>query len=901
MTYGIAIGAAAAAIAALLGPTRVLQVAEWKSYDARMQIVADANAASPDIVVVEIDENSLEVYRDRLGRWPWSRDAHALLLRYLSAAGARLAVFDVLFPEPDPGDPVADTIFAETLDQFGLAVLALTFSPGSLDDALLWDAQRASEDPSRRQVPTLLRGFALGASQSGDPGATVPLTPFPYVEPPHPLFLRSAAGVGSITLGADPDGVVRWERLVYDHRGTLYPSLGLAAARLLDHERLGGLVSLAAGSLRVGQRALPVDGEGRLLIRWRGPYREGEHTTYPVYPMFHLLNSADQILKGLEPDVPLETFRDKIVLVGVTGVGTLEFDPRPTPLRPSDPGILVHATVIDNLLTGDVLRRAEDGANLALLGAAGVLAGVLTAAAGSGPAGAGAALGLLLVLAALGTWGLALGVWLDFVAPALAASLAAFGSMMANYATEGREKARVRELFSRYVPPEYVRRLADDFESVALGGERAEITILFSDIRGFTNLSERLPPSAVIEILNEYLERMSEVVFRHGGTLDKFIGDAVMAFWGAPVPIADHANKALTAALDMIAELDGLNARWKERGEPTELAIGVGLNTGPAVVGNIGSLTRKLDYTAIGDAVNLASRLESLNKTYGTTILVSESTLTAAGGGYATRAVEAVTVKGKKKPVNVFELLGREEDPAATGGSGPTLRGAMAAAALLVACATGASAQDERARWTDWLYVPGSWSAGQLVRSATSDADTEALALVAHVEAYSSLPRWRVEVSKLSDGETLEAPVVVIGGQTPPVVLTALGSAPLAEHAAAQDPLVPIAMSGFDADGGRASSERGRFVQVGSDGTVEAVIVRRPAARAEFSDDLLDTGAVGRLGSAAGRFGVHALGGERRGEVVASAGARGVARVRTVDGEVSTQTPRRCEGWRTYA
>lgn len=329
------------------------------------------------------------------------------------------------------------------------------------------------------------------------------------------------------------------------------------------------------------------------------------------------------------------------------------------------------------------------------------------------------------------------------------------------------------------MPPEYVRRLADDFESVALGGERAEITILFSDIRGFTNLSERLPPSAVIEILNEYLERMSEVVFRHGGTLDKFIGDAVMAFWGAPVPIADHANKALTAALDMIAELDGLNARWKERGEPTELAIGVGLNTGPAVVGNIGSLTRKLDYTAIGDAVNLASRLESLNKTYGTTILVSESTLTAAGGGYATRAVEAVTVKGKKKPVNVFELLGRKEDPAATGGSGPTLRGAMAAAALLVACATGASAQDERARWTDWLYVPGSWSAGQLVRSATSDADTEALALVAHVEAYSSLPRWRVEVSKLSDGETLEAPVVVIGGQTPPVVLTALGSAPL--------------------------------------------------------------------------------------------------------------------------
>ena len=189
------------------------------------------------------------------------------------------------------------------------------------------------------------------------------------------------------------------------------------------------------------------------------------------------------------------------------------------------------------------------------------------------------------------------------------------------------------------------------------------MAVLFSDIRGFTTLAGRLTPVETARLLTEYFSEMADCVFKHGGTLDKFIGDAVMAFWGAPIPTPDHARRALDAALDMLAELETLNARWTARGAPARIEIGIGINTGEAVVGNIGSLRHKLDYTAIGDAVNLASRLESQNKEFDTTVLVSESTVRKAGEGYRFRPVESVTVKGKTQAVNVFELEGRTGAP----------------------------------------------------------------------------------------------------------------------------------------------------------------------------------------------------------------------------------------------
>lgn len=887
LAYGVVTGVAAAAAAGILSLTYPVQLVERKSFDARTQLVADPGRASDGLVAIDIDENSLQVYADRLGRWPWSRDAHAALLSYAAAGGARLVVFDVLFPEPDLTSPATDSAFADELADARIGLIAMTFSPGDDQEALTWEQGLARYNPRRAEALDILERFRmpLASPDSGSSRAVAGIS-FPYPDTPDPMFLTHAAGVGGVNLNADPDGVVRWERLVYDRRGEMYPSLALAAARLLEPDRFGGSVRVENGALMFGTRTVPVGPDGRMLVRWHGSFRSDGQTTYVTYPAFVVLDSWESVMTGREPAVPLETFKDKVVFVGVTAAGATDFDVRATPVGAIEPGVLVQMTALDNLLAGDALRRVGTGTNMALVMLVGTATGLLTAVLGSGLLASAVAAALLVALLGGGTLLLSTGWWIDVVAPGLALALAFAGTMVANYMTEGREKRRVRDMFSRYVSPEYVRRLADDLESLELGGERAEITILFSDIRGFTSLSERLPASQVLSLLNEYLDCMTDVVFRHGGTLDKFIGDAVMAFWGAPVAVPDHAQRAASAALEMIRELDRLNERWREQGSSSVLAIGIGINTGEAIVGNIGSLERKLDYTAIGDPVNLASRLESLNKEFGTSVLVSENTAHVLGEDFDLQRVESVTVRGKAEPVDVYELRDRREPKRATPGAG---KGALISALLLglLALPGGAGAQESgRSRWTDWVYRPGSWAGGQLVRASTTDPETDSLALLARVEVYSSPPRWRLEVARMEEGQGLSNPVVVVGGTDEPVVLSELGSTPLAEHAIAEDSAVSLILGDFSPSGDPLHPPPARLIEAGADGEITLVLLRRPVARAEFGDDLFSTGSVGRLARSLGRFGVGELGGERDAAVVASAGPRGVARVRTVDGEI---------------
>lgn len=646
---GLAVGAAVALILAVLHGTYPLQSLELKTLDWRFRTLHDRTRADTSIVIVDVDELSLDLLRGSVGRFPWPRDVWAMVVRYLSAGGARVIAFDFGFPDPDLPNPKRDSAFAAEARAAGNVVQTLSFQQE-------FDTGGARLAAFREDGVALARLTDFAWPVSGLPAGEV----FQGVEHPYRALLDASRAVGSINFTPDAvDGTARRVPLLYAFRGRAYPALGLAAAAVADSARFrSGPARWGARSLGLGALAVPLDGGG-LLLNWRGPYRDPKAgvETYRIYPVAQILNSYAQLASGRTPEVPLAALKDKIVFVGASGAGL--FEARANPFGPADPGVLIHATLADNLLTGDFLTRARPAANLAAIVLAALLAGVAASFIASVWWSAAAGVGLTVAYVAL-TLGLfrAGGIWLDAASPALAILLTFTGGMAVNYMTEGRHKRQIREMFSKYVAPEYVAQLAEDPSKINLGGRRAELTILFSDIRGFTSISEKLEPQQVIAFLNEYLSEMAAIVKHAGGTLDKFIGDAVMAFWGEPVPHPDHADRAADCALAMQAKTAELAKRWVAEGKP-DIHIGVGINTAEVVVGNIGSLDHKLDYTVIGDGVNLASRLESANKEFHTGIIVSEFTLAKLGDRFDVRALGDVKVKGKERPVAIYELLGR--------------------------------------------------------------------------------------------------------------------------------------------------------------------------------------------------------------------------------------------------
>jgi adenylate cyclase len=658
---GLAVGALVALMLVAAGGNSFFQSFELKTLDWRFRALHDPARADTNVVIVDVDELSLDLLRHSVGRFPWPRDVWAMVVQYLGAGGAKVVAFDFGFPDPDLPHAAADSAFADAVRSAGNVVQTLSFQQ-QFDTALAGRLAQFREDTA---ALARLGGFAWPVQ--GLPAAQR----FDGVEHPYPLLLDASRAVGAINFTPDAvDGTARRVPLFYGFRGSAYPALGLAAAAVADAARFRsdsgrwGERSIVLGSLTV-----PLDGGG-LLLNWRGPYRDPRRRseTYRIYPVAQILHSYEQVRAGKQPEIPLNALKGKIVFVGASGAGL--FEARANPFGPADPGVLIHATLADNLLTGDFLRRAAPAANLTAIVAAALLAGIAVSFIASVWWSAAAGVGLAVVYLGFTLWLFgAASIWLDAVAPALAVLLTFTGGMAANYMTEGRHKRQIREMFSKYVAPEYVAQLADDPSKINLGGRRAELTILFSDIRGFTSISEKMEPHEVIEFLNEYLTEMAAIVKHAGGTLDKFIGDAVMAFWGEPVRHPDHADRAADCALAMQAATARLAARWVAEGKP-DIRIGVGINTAEVVVGNIGSLDHKLDYTVIGDGVNLASRLESANKEFHTGIIISEFVLAKLGDRFEVRALGDVKVKGKERPVAIYELLGRKGAANATSAPG---------------------------------------------------------------------------------------------------------------------------------------------------------------------------------------------------------------------------------------
>ncbi len=577
---------------------QLLRPLENRLLDAFVRTQAASLAPDPDIVLVDIDEKSLSRMQDIAGRWPWPRDVHADLVSGLASQKPRAIVFDVMFSEPDRFRPEGDRAFAEAVAKFQHTYFPLV----RLDPR---DDPRGARAADVAPLLGMLRG------PNADPQARIAIIP-PLALPPE--LWRA----GTINFVEDADGVGR---------------------RYALRTRVAGW-ELASLPARVAyDLGFPVPDSDDLLLAWRGRGGDFSHVSYSdLYEDFNRSKRAR----------PADEFAGKIVIVGTAAAGLQDL--RVTPLASLHPGVEILATAIENLKNGRQMQRAATWMpaviGLVLLGLLylGFLRGIDARISGFALAAA--------TVAALGAAHLAAGrlLLLPVLTPLGAAWTFYMGAALGEYLRERRARREAVAMFSRFVNPHVVKQLVER-GGIEGAGQSREVTLLFSDIRGFTTLSETRKPEEVVALLNRYFSLQVEVVFKHGGSLDKFIGDCIMALWGAPLDDPEHARNAVACALDMA---DTLAAFKRELGATSDFDVGIGIHSGPAVVGLIGS-DRRREYTAIGDTVNLASRIEGLTKDAKRRILVSKDTVELCAGAFDFVSCGTFPVKGRAQPVELFE------------------------------------------------------------------------------------------------------------------------------------------------------------------------------------------------------------------------------------------------------
>lgn len=680
----------------LSGFSFLLDMMELKAYDLRFKSRGDMKPGD-EVAIAVIDEKSLDV----LGRWPWPRSVIAQLVDRLSEGGARVIGFDIVFSEPEENSFLRNAnLIKRKLEERGATDAKLreyfkTLEQEADNDARLAGAIKDSgrvvegyffhfqkeglehmdKESLRKYLATIEFSNYEEIFYASKKAADVHFLEGYAVESNIGVISEAATDFGYFNFVPDSDGVVRQVPLLIEYRGdelfpgaNLFPPLSLKlAAEYLGRPQLSLEVNeLGVERVQLGERVIPTDEKGRMLINYMG----GEKT-FPHY-------SIIDILKG---NVPADAFKDKVVLVGATAVGI--YDVRVTPFQTNFPGVEIHANVIDNILHNRYLVKPEwaqhvdlamilalvgigiktrwmlpVGVDLAMILALGIGLGLILRKVKA----AGGVVALVAMLAGFLYFNrymfIERGIWLNLVYPGVSLVLNFAGITVYRYMTEEKEKRFIKGAFGQYLAPSVVNQLLRDPSMLKLGGERRVLTAFFSDIQGFTSISETMTPEDLVALLNEYLTDMSNIIHKYEGTIDKYEGDAIVAFFGAPVPQEDHARRACLASVEMQEKLVAMREAWPGEGKPV-IHVRIGLNTGPMVVGNMGSKER-MDYTIMGDSVNLAARLEPANKGYGTYMMMGEETYKQASDNVEARELDLLRVVGKKEPVRVYELLGRK-------------------------------------------------------------------------------------------------------------------------------------------------------------------------------------------------------------------------------------------------
>jgi adenylate cyclase len=569
---------------------------EAKTWDWRVRLLAKNGKATHEICLILLDQNSLDWGKNENSwSWPWPREIYSVIINFCKRSHVKSLAVDVLFTEPSAYGVEDDVKLGSAMSDFGKIA---------------------------------------GAVFIGQDKTTFPI----------PEVANNARLLCNVRLLPDSDGVYRRIPLSEVFKENAVPSLGIGAylAALPPHQDI-------QAALKKIDETVPKDAGKNAILRYRG--------THTAYSAAAIIQSELRILAGETPVISPELLKDKYVFLGFSAPGL--YDLRPSPISGVFPGVEIHATLLDNFLSQDFIHQMPRQIVVFLI--------LLMALVGSASMSAlkspvsivmGSLLNLSLpILFAL--WCYVKGWWMPIVVCEISSGTAMLLCLAVSYATEGRQKRFIKQAFRQYMSHEVVEQLIEHPDMLKLGGQRKMLSIFFSDIQGFTSISEKLEPEELTAFLNDYLTAMTDIIMEEGGTVDKYEGDAIIAFWNAPLDLPEHAIRCTTAALRCQEKLKAMRPVFYERiRQNTYMRIGV--NTGYAVVGNFGSQT-KFDYTMIGDSVNLAARLEGVNKQFGTYTMISEFTKEQLKDAVAVREIAKVAVVGRREPVKIYEPMAHKE------------------------------------------------------------------------------------------------------------------------------------------------------------------------------------------------------------------------------------------------